>query len=171
MAGFAALIGGMGQGAQQYGQQIRGLLEQRREHLANLLTQGVLPELGGPERAEMITHIGNLLSGAPMGKTALGITKTLQSHQKDTADLHEAGNNLTALVGPQQGPTPNTAGPTPPGKPVGSGIPSGPNQNMTPAMGMSSLIAGGAAQLSASPVQPQSQQAPAQTQQPQQSCP
>ena len=165
MAGFAALIGGMGQGAQQYGQQIRGLLEQRREHLAALLSEHVLPELGGDTRNQMIPLIAGLASGAPLGDTALKVTKILQAHQKDTAALNEAGNNLAALVGPQQGPAPNTAGPTPPGKPVGSGIPSGPDQNMTPVAGMSNLIAGGAAQPSASPVQPQSQQAPAQPQQ------
>ena len=80
MAGFAAAIGGAGQEAQQYGQQIRSILESRRDHVASMLSQ-ILPTLGTEDRNQMITHIAGISGGESLGKHLLGVTKVLQSHQ------------------------------------------------------------------------------------------
>ena len=137
MAGFAAAIGGAGQEAQQYGQQIRSILESRRDHVASMLSQ-ILPTLGTEDRNQMITHIAGISGGESLGKHLLGVTKVLQSHQKDQQAAGQAANNFAQMIGPQ----PQQPEPTPSATKVGE----------TP--GTSTTIPqGGAAQPTTSPVQ------------------
>jgi hypothetical protein len=120
MAGFAALIGGAGQAAGQYGIQQRQLLEERRNSIANLIATHVLPELSGTNRDDMMANLGRLYSNEPMGGVLKDVVKGLQAHQKDTQALHEAGQGFAQLIGPQpQQPKP-PAGPAAPGSQPGT---------------------------------------------------
>jgi hypothetical protein len=140
MAGFAAILGGAGQGLQQTNQQIRSILEQRREGLANLLTQAAGQEGDPGRRGELLQHAADTLSGKPMGGIAQGVFKTVQAKQQDDEKLGQVTKALGLPQGPGQ-PQPQPAGPAGPGQTPGSqGLTSGPGAAAQPA---SSPVQGG----------------------------
>lgn len=63
MGGFAALLGGIGAGAQAYGQQVRGLLENRREHMMGLLMQQASIERNPEHRANILKAVSDMAAG------------------------------------------------------------------------------------------------------------
>ena len=71
MAGFIAGIGGAGAAAHDYGQQIRGLLEQRRNHFAELLTTLASQELDPEKKATYLQGVVDLHRNKPMEKALL----------------------------------------------------------------------------------------------------
>jgi len=131
MGGFGALIGGTGQAALNYGQQIRGLLEQRRESLANLMINSGMQEVDPQIRSEYLGHASDLLGGKDFAKVLPGIAKTVQGHMQSTHALAQIGG------GP---PAP------PPQTPVAAVPPATPGTATAPA-----------AQPGQSPIQPEAQ--------------
>lgn len=147
MAGFAAAIGGAGQAAGEYGHQIRGILEQRRHDLADMLTAHVLPELGQEDRNNMIPLIAGLHSGAPIGKSLQDITKVMQSHQKDLSSLQQAGQNFAGMMGPQPTTTPPVPTATGPGQTAGTATKPAAQPAQSVVQTQASPASGGAAGL------------------------
>lgn len=134
MGGFASLLGGLGQPAQQYGHEIRGILEQRRAHFADFLSKAAAEENDPKTRAELLKHVTDLHSNVDIGKIAPKVIKTIQN--KDQSDQALA----QLMGGPPQQPKPQP-GPAQPGS--------------TP--GTPQLAPGSAAQPATSPVAPQAQ--------------
>lgn len=130
MAGFASFIGGAGQAAQQQGQQIRGILEQRRGRLVDLFTQMAAAEPEDQKRASYMGLASDAASGQPWEKILPKVTKALETHVQGNAALSQA------VGGPPQ---------PPPQQPAS--VP-----GMTPGTGSAP-----AAQPPTSPVQPQAQ--------------
>lgn len=135
MAAFASAIGGAGNAAAQYGQQIRGILEQRRGGMVELFSRLANEEPDPSRRAEYHSITADLLSGKDMSKVGPAALKTLQNHV-------QSNQALSQLVG------------GPPQPPAQKPAPAGPGQVPGTAT---------AAQPDSSPVQPRQQQAPAQT--------
>ncbi len=133
MAGFAGALGGAGAQAAQYGQQIRGILEQRRGNFANLFSQLAQEETDPTLRAEYLGHATALLANKDMAKVVPAALKSLQKHV-------ESNQQLAQTVGMPQQPKMGPA-------------PAGPGQSPGTTVAPVS-----AAQPSSSPVQPQRQQ-------------
>lgn len=110
MGGFLSALGGFGQGALQYGSQIREQLERRREQYANLLTNLASKESDPAMRIQHLQTAADLLAGKDMGKVVPPYLKTVQSHMENTQALHDAL--------PPQRPVPKTLppGPAQPGR-------------------------------------------------------
>jgi len=114
MGGFAALaglLGGAGQAAQQYGQQIRGILGQRRGDLIN-----VLGAIGTPEALQGAARIA---SGKDMLVEWPKIQRAIQGHIEAT---HQAGLPLALADAQAQAQSAQT---TPPARPTPVGVPPG----------------------------------------------
>ncbi len=116
MAGFAAAIGGAGQQLQQYGQQMRSILEQRREGLANLFTQRAQEETDPGMRSQWLQGAADTLAGKDFGKIFPTLIKAHDAHAANTAQL---GQTAASVLG-----TPPPPPPAPPPGP-GSGLPGG----------------------------------------------
>lgn len=144
MAAFGALLGGVGQGALQYGQQVRGLLESRRHDFANLISQAAQTETDPETRAGMLKITARLGANEPIGKITSDFSKLLQKRAQDEQVLHQTIGPPPAQPQPQ--PAPAQAGETP-----GTGL-------KLPFFGESGPPA---AQPATSPVQPISQTAQA----------
>lgn len=144
MAGFASFIGGAGGAAHDFGQQIRGILEQRRGHFADLLTGLASNEIDPQRKAAYLSHASDLISGKDMSKVAPAVLKTLQDHT-------EGNHALSQLVGGPPPPPKSTPGPAAPGKTPGTDF-SAAQPGFSPVQS--------AAQPSTSPVQPQQQPTP-----------
>lgn len=96
MAGF--VIGGLGNAAHQYGQEVRGLLESRRNHFAELMLGQAKDEWDSARRSEYLSHAAALLSGKDFSKIVPAALKTIQGH----LDSNEALAN--AFGGPPNAP-------------------------------------------------------------------
>ena len=138
--GLASLIGGAGGQAAQVGQQIRGLLEQRRENLAAEMFKLAQDEPNPDRRAEYAQHGADLLANKDLGKVIPGIMKTAQAHVADNAATGQAASGIAQMIGGGQKPS-TIPWPLAPGQLIGSG-----QQPAQPA-----------AQPATSPVQPQTQ--------------
>lgn len=115
MAGFAAALGGVGNAVQQYGQQMRGILEQRRDLFASLAQQRAQEEPDRDMRDQWTQAAAGALSGQDFGKILPKLIKAHDTHQASTQAL---GQLAQQVVGgqPQQAPPPPS---------TGSGIPGG----------------------------------------------
>jgi hypothetical protein len=114
MGGFASAIGGMGEAAAQYGQQVRGLLESRRHDFAALLQNEAANEGNPTHRAGLLELSAGLMSGKPLSKLIPSYAKIHQAR--------EADNQAVAGMLPQ-GPTQETVpGPAGPGQTPGTTV-------------------------------------------------
>ena len=111
MAGFAALIGGAGDAAQEYGHQIRGILEQRRGHMVDFLTNLATNETDPQRQAEYHDHINRLLSGEDMAKVLKSGIPMVQKHMESNQALSDIFGG--APKQPQTQPAPAGPGSTP----------------------------------------------------------
>jgi hypothetical protein len=144
LAGFAALIGGMGQPIQQYGQQVRGFMESRRENLVGVLSNLAAQETDPQLRSEYLGHLADLHGNKDLTKIIPAVDKTMQKH----AQSNQAAAQMVG--GPPQQP-PAQPGPAGPGQVNGTvGTPLQLMQHNLP------LISPPAAQPATSPAQPQS---------------
>jgi len=135
MGGFAALaglLGGAGQAAQQYGQQIRGILEQQREGFANLMQNMAQTETNPDFRSQLWSLAADTLSNVPLHRLMPKAQRVLQG----ISQANLAGAQAGGFSGGAPVPTTEPARPTPPGWTPGTSAP--------------------AAQVDTSPVQPQS---------------
>ena len=162
MGAFGSIIAGAGNAAGKYGEQVRGLLEQRREALAGNLIQLAQRETDPSTRESYVGAFTDLISGKPMGGVAQSVVKAAQARAKDQGALDNALKSVgggTGAIPPVQpaGPKMNT----PPAAtsnrdfPVPASMPgSSPvqpiQQNSTPIPNMTSVPE----------AQPQAQQAP-----------
>lgn len=87
MGGFASAIGGAGGAAQQYGQQVRALLESRRHDFADLIGKAAEQEIDPSHRSALLGHQADLLAGKPIGKIAEAFSKTIANRQADDQAL------------------------------------------------------------------------------------
>ena len=144
MAGFAAAIGGMAQPAMQLGQQIRGLLEQRRSKMADMMIELAKEEPDPQRRAEYLGHASDLYSGKPITKVLPAMLKTGQQHAEENNVMAQAMGGATQQPKPTPGPGAGIPGATPsPGQDLStSGLTPAPSANPP------------AAQPATSPVQP-----------------
>lgn len=131
-AGLASIIGGAGEAASQYGQQVRGLIEQRREGLTQLMIALGTQDPDPQRRSEYLGYASDLYAGKDISKILPALAKSIQGHVQSNQALSQMIGGPPA---PQQ-PQPGTAqvGQTP-------GTPQTPP----------------AAQPATSPVQPQAQ--------------
>jgi hypothetical protein len=132
MAGFANLIGGMGQAAQQYGAQVRAQLEARRDHFADMIGQAAQTETDPQTRTALLRHQSDLIAGKPIGKIAADFQSTVQKRIQDEQALHSV-----------IGPPPQTPPPQPgaaPGVTPGQPVPPPPDQGSINPTGFTSMI-------------------------------
>lgn len=104
MGGFAALIGGLGQGAQQYGNQVRGFLENRRTGMASQLIQEAGRTWDPEHRSNLVQGAADLLSGVPMNKALTPVLKSFQTHEQGTQWHAQLGQAIQQAM-PQAGPS------------------------------------------------------------------
>ena len=90
MGGFASLIGGAGQEASRYGQQVRGILEQRREGLAQIMSQLASQEPDLQKRGEYFGIVSKLYSGQDMSKALPAVIKSVQTGIQSSQALAKA---------------------------------------------------------------------------------
>ena len=114
MAGFAALIGGMAQPAHEYGQQVRGFLEARRNHYAELLSTVANNETDPQKRSAYLQGAADLYANKPMEKILPPLLKTAQDHV-------EGNHALAQLMGGTPAPPKQTPAPAQPGQTPGTG--------------------------------------------------
>lgn len=113
MGGFAAAIGGAGQAAQEYGKQIRSILEQRRGMAIDFLTKAASEESDPGIRGELHGHLAKFIGGGDMAKIVPALIKTVQKHEQSNAVLAQLAG------GPPQSPKPQPA-PAQPGQTPGT---------------------------------------------------
>ncbi len=119
MAAFASIIGGAGQAAGQYGEQMRSLLERRRGEFADVIGNAANLESDPGTRASFLQHQADLLSGKPIGKITQAFVQTMQKRQQDTDALHKAHAALGGtLPGSAPPPQPGSAPGVVPGNQV-----------------------------------------------------
>lgn len=114
MGAFLSAIGGAGREAVPIGEQVRGLLEQRRNTFADMIGQAAQREDDPQTKAALLQHSADLLSGKPIGKIVQNFSQTMQKRQQDNQALDQGHQALTQLMGqapPAQEPTPRVAGP------------------------------------------------------------
>lgn len=113
MGAFLSAIGGAGREAVPIGEQVRGLLEQRRNTFADMIGKAAEQEADPGTRAALLQHSADLLSGKPIGKIVQNFSQTMQKRQQDNQALDQGHQALTQLMGqaPAQEPTPKAAGP------------------------------------------------------------
>lgn len=116
MGGFAALIGGLGQGAQQYGQQVRGLQLQQWGQIQSHLADELDKEIQSATTPERKVDLGQLRTKVLSLKPGEDPTKLLTDIQNHLT-IHPVA--AAAMAGPQQKAPP--PGPTPVGQPAGTG--------------------------------------------------
>lgn len=131
MGGIAGVLGGAANPLAQYGQQVRGLLEQRRGSFASALLQEAQQESDPTHRAALLKGAADLYGGKNIHDVGTTLIPAIQKHQESNAALG------MALGGDQKQP-PNTPGPAAPGQ-------------------VSGTVGGSAAQPATSPVSPQAQ--------------
>lgn len=115
MGGFAALIGGLGGAAQQYGNQVRGFLENRRVGIANQLLQEAGRTWDPEHRSNLLQGVTDLMSNVPMDKAMGPVLKSYQTHEQGTqwhAQLGQAVQQAMPQPGPPQ-PGPPAVGQQP----------------------------------------------------------
>ena len=113
MGGFALALGGAGQAAQQYSQQMRQILESRRQDFANLMQQAAQTESDPDTRASMLQHAMDAASGKPMGKIMQDVSGTLQKRVKDEQAFQKGVQGIKSAVGqPSATPPPAPSGAT-----------------------------------------------------------
>lgn len=147
MGGFAALIGGMGSAARQYGDQVRGFLENRRTNLVDTMLNLAAQEPDEQLRGEYLGHASKLLSGEPMAKMIPAIGKTVQGHL-------ESSNTMAQLFPPPGGPAtgPGQAVGVQPGQPVIKPETPPPSAAMYPTSPVNPLAQGGQEAAGLSPM-------------------
>lgn len=133
MAGFAAALGGAAAPLQQYGQQMRGILEQRRDLFASLAQQRAQEETDPDMRDQWTQAAAGALSGQDFGKILPKLIKAHDTHQASTQALGQLAQQVVGSQ-PQQAPPPPS---------TGSGIPGGIQPVAPPAdqSGLASLMA------------------------------
>jgi hypothetical protein len=139
MAGFAAALGGAGQAVQQYGAQMRPILEQRRSNLADLIAHIGDNATDPGLKAAAYSAAGDLHAGKDLGKVLPAFMKTAQAHAQNTAALGQAGIQLTGGPPP---PPQQMASLTPPGGTPGTATAPVPNQPNPAAQPGTNPIAG-----------------------------
>lgn len=137
MGGFAALIGGLGSAAQDYGQQIRGLQERQRESYMGMLQNEAQLEDDPEHRASLYQGMADLASGKPVSYVNDKVAKSRQ--KRDQANLQAGVPHVQAAI---QGILANQGGQAQPGPGQYAGVPPG------------MLPPGAAAQPQTSPVNP-----------------
>lgn len=157
MGGFANFIGGLGQGAQQYGQQARQLLESRRHDFADLIGKAAETETDPQTRISLLKHQADLVSGKPMGKIAQDFQGTVQKRIQDEQALH-------SVIGqppqpPAQVPAPAGPGQTPGTATQDAFIPDSGQNPALPGIGGNNGMASQIAAPSAPPAPPAAQPA------------
>jgi len=154
MGAFAAAIGGFGDAAGRYAEQMRGLLEQRREGFANMLSQAAQVESDPTTRAALLQHSADLLSGKPIGKITQAFAQTMSKRQADDQALLQAHQMMGGtLPGAPPPPQPGSGPGTVPGNPV----PTAARANLTGQPEQGPGTAPFAAQIAGNPVQPTGQ--------------
>lgn len=176
MGAFLSLIGGAGNQAAHYGEEMRGHLESRRNELAHMIGQAAEVESDPNTITALRGHQADLLAGKPMGSIAQKFYGTLQKRHQDMEAMKEAHANFSQLAGqaatpPPVAPGPATGGATPGtvGGPAASSPPNpftiggitdghAPN-SMASMIGQAPPAPPPAAQPATSPVQPAAQAA------------
>ncbi len=122
MAGFAAALGGAAQPLLDYGHQMRGILEQRRDLFADLAQKRATEETDPAMRDQWTQAAAGALSGQDFGKILPKLIKAHDTHQASTQALGQIGQQIAG--GQPQ--------PAPPPPSTGSGIPGGIQPVATP---------------------------------------
>lgn len=120
MGAFLSAIGGAGNAAGHYGEQIRGILEGRRGELAHLIGKAAEDEADPNTLTALRGHQADLLSGKPMGAIAQKFFTTLQKRHQDAQAMHEATQNFGQMIGQAATPPPVQPGPAAPGQTPGT---------------------------------------------------
>lgn len=115
MAGFAAALGGAAGPINQYGQQMREILEQRRDLFAQLAQKRATEETDPTMRDQWTQAAASALSGKDFGQILPKLIKAHDAHQQSTQALGQIAQ--AAGAGQQPTPAPPTG--------AGSGIPGG----------------------------------------------
>lgn len=123
MGGFLAALGGAGQAAIPYGQQVRGFIQQNKEHALKFLESEVENEEDPQRRSNLIqTHQNLALGNKPVGAIMLNYSKSLQKRIKDENDTHQALKNVQAMMPKPQQQSKPTPGPVAPGSVPGAPV-------------------------------------------------
>lgn len=138
MGAFLSAIGGAGNAAGRYGEQIRGLLESRRHDFATLIGQAAQDEIDPGVRDDLRGIMGELATNKPIEKPTQKFLQIMQQRHQGNQALAQAFGGAPAE------PPPPPPGPAGPGQTPGT-------------VGQKPLTDGGAAQPALSPVQPQAQ--------------
>ena len=138
---------------------MRQILEQRREGIANLLTQRAQEETDPTMRQQWLQGATDTLAGKDFGKIIPALMKAHDTHAQNTQALGQAGQQIFGTAQPPPAPPPGPAGPgeTPGMLPGLQGIPGNQDISMAqPQGGIAAQIAGPPA---APPVPPAAQPA------------
>lgn len=122
LSGLGNFASGAGQAAGEYGQQVRGFLQQNKGHALDFLKTEIESEQDPERRANLINqHQDIALNRRTLGKLMLNFNKTLQGKIKDANDLHQGVQGIVGLLPkPSQGQAPSP-GPVPAGQVAGGG--------------------------------------------------
>jgi len=114
MGAFLSALGGAGQAAIPYGEQIRSQLESRRHTFADLIGKAAQEESDPQTRTSLLQHQADLLAGKPIGSVAQKFQTTMQK-------LHQDNQALTNVFGgppKEPAPVPGSAPGVTPGQPI-----------------------------------------------------
>lgn len=102
-SGLGAALGGAGQAAVPYGQQVRGILEARKHDLADNITR-IIPAITDPDlKANLSGLMGDVYGNKPIGPLIQKFQMLVQKHQQNEQAFHQA-------IGPGPQPAPPVAG-------------------------------------------------------------
>lgn len=114
MGSFLAAIGGAGNAAIPYGEQMRSQLEARRHDFASLIGKAAQEESDPQTRTSLLQHQADLLAGKPIGSVAQKFQSTMQKLHKD----NEALTNVFGGPPKEPAPVPGAAPGVTPGQPI-----------------------------------------------------